>query len=611
MLAWLASCPLPRPRGYNLGSDAAAADAFTMRSLALLSCASVQAIGLQRRGAGSLSLLAPDRMEMQCESGCHYRPFCMPGICDGDADCATKPVMCSDETWESCGTMTKPCPAQLRSELCADARDMVCNKRMGVEVYDREAQAAERAAAEEAERAAHPDESTPPPPKVCMSMIAKSEDKWCTMMCNTGVPSDCDPKVCRCGSDEEIEGWRKEKKHKEEFSKLQPWDVKGACELEARGCNQKLEADCALAVNATCVDHLKQCMEAPLVDENNQKIRVTMQDCLDQIAENVDECNSCNNSDSHDAFTLYLGPNYENQTMGVESDELAAAAELQDEANKEAFEATAAKIEGIAEEKAAAAEADAAQREEEARAAAIAATISPPPDAPPSPPDAPGPPAAPALDAKDLLEISRKHTAAVYTQAKERRVEAQKSAKATRDVAEHLPAGEEQTAALELADQAEQELTDAKAAEAEAKAAWEAAVEALNRFTGAGADGLPVSGANGLPEAPGKHEEEAAEKQRRQQEEKRSAQEANAMAAQRNQEAEEQKRLADEAAEAQRKVAEENDRIAAEAKVAWDASTASAPGGGTLRWFGRHRKHLQGTRLASREESVDARSGAR
>ena len=81
--------------------------------LGLLS-ASVQAIGLARGGDGSLRLLAPGQKEMQCEAGCSFRPFCLPGPCFEEEDCATEPVVCTDETWETCATMHVPCPRGVR-----------------------------------------------------------------------------------------------------------------------------------------------------------------------------------------------------------------------------------------------------------------------------------------------------------------------------------------------------------------------------------------------------------------------------------------------------------------------------------------------------------------
>ena len=152
----------------------AAASAAAM--LVAVSLLSVQAIGLVRGGDGSLSLLAPGQREMQCEPGCSFRPFCLPGPCSEEEDCATEPVVCTDETWESCTTMQSACPAELRAEMCAGVTAVVCQQRMGVEVYDREAQAAERAAAEQANPGpAEEAADMPPPPKKCMSMATPKE----------------------------------------------------------------------------------------------------------------------------------------------------------------------------------------------------------------------------------------------------------------------------------------------------------------------------------------------------------------------------------------------------------------------------------------------------
>ena len=161
--------------------------------------ASVQAIGLTRGGDGSLRLLAPGQKEMQCEAGCRFRPFCLPGPCSEEEDCATEPVVCTDETWESCKTMKEVCPDMLRTEMCADAKGVICKERIGVEVFDREAQAAERAALDEAEREAAA-KRKPTKAKKCMSMAAPKEEEWCTVTCDFDKASCAAAKLCSCSS---------------------------------------------------------------------------------------------------------------------------------------------------------------------------------------------------------------------------------------------------------------------------------------------------------------------------------------------------------------------------------------------------------------------------
>ena len=592
-----------------------------------LRAVSVQAIGLTRGGDDSLSLLAPGQKDMQCEQGCRFRPFCLPGPCSGDEDCATEPVVCTDETWESCKMMKAPCPNELRAELCAKGKDWgrpeVCQQRMGSEVYDREAQAAERAAAEEANRdPAEEAANKPPPPKVCMSMATPKEDDWCTMTCNVDEASCKAAKLCKCGSKKDIEGWRKEKHHKEKNAGLQPWEVKDACDLEARGCNQHVDDDCALATNSSCIEHFKYCMESPRIDANNQPVRLSTQQCLNKIADWVDECSTCNTPASKDAFTLYVGPNYENPN--ADADEAAALAEADAKATRDAFDADAKKMADAAKIKSDAAAAVAKQLADEIADAALAAITDPPPfppSEPPSPPSPPLPPSSPKMKAKDLLAASKHAAGERYTKAKETREMAEEIATAAREQAMSAPAGDpSQTAAIEQTEQAEEALAAATVAEEEAKAVWErakdaedqyrlgmdaetaaaaavadaetarAATEAEARATEAAAvagavvgaaPGVDVAGAKDAKAAPLTPEEKAdniaAEKDQ-------AAADAEAAAV-----IEEQKRKEEEVGEEQRRIAKEheaiaaeNDKLAAEAEAAVaaaDAAGSTSPNG--------------------------------
>ena len=445
----------------------------------------VQAVGLTRGGDSSLNLLAPEEKVMQCEEGCRFRPFCLPGLCSNKKDCATEPVVCTDKTWESCDTMQTVCPTGLRAELCAKGKDVVCQQRMGVEVYDREAQAAERAAAEEANRdPAEEAANKPPPPKKCMSMATPKEDDWCTMTCNVDEASCKAAKLCKCGSKKQIEGWRKEKNHKEKNAGLQPWEVKDACDLEAHGCNQDIEADCALATNASCIEHFKYCMETPRIDAKNQPLKLSTQDCLDNIAGGVDECSNCNTTESKDAFTLYVGPNYENPN--ADADEAAKLAEADAKAAMDAFEADAEKKAQVEKIRSDAAAAEAKERVDEADAAAIAAITSPPPfppSEPPLPPSPPMPPSSPKMKAKDLLAASKHAARERYTDAKKTRELAEEVATAVREQAMSAPAGDpSQTAAIEQTERADEALAAAMTAEEEAQAVWERAKDAEDQY---------------------------------------------------------------------------------------------------------------------------------
>lgn len=95
--------------------------------------------------------------------------------------------------------MKAACPDMLRTEMCADAKGVICQERIGIEVFDRDAQAAERAAADEAEREAAA-KRKPTQAKKCMSMAAPKEEEWCTVTCDFDKPSCAAAKLCSCSS---------------------------------------------------------------------------------------------------------------------------------------------------------------------------------------------------------------------------------------------------------------------------------------------------------------------------------------------------------------------------------------------------------------------------
>ena len=189
------------------GSLRVAPPAMRASMVVCLLSASVQAIGLARGGDRSASLLAPGRKDMECEEGCSFRPFCLPGACYEGEECATEPALCTDETWESCTAMKEACPRELRTELCSNATDEVCEQRMGIEVFDRQAQAAERAEAKDNGETdvyglpVDEDVFKPAKPKQCMTMSSPQDDDWCsTITCDLDAANCAAAKLCDCSS---------------------------------------------------------------------------------------------------------------------------------------------------------------------------------------------------------------------------------------------------------------------------------------------------------------------------------------------------------------------------------------------------------------------------
>jgi hypothetical protein len=500
-----------------------------MRSVVgLWLCAvSAHAAGLKRaaQGGGSINLLGPERMDMECEAGCDFQPFCLPGPCSEtelDAGtCKEDAVLCSDETWKKCGN--KACANELRAELCARKGGEVCVQRMGVQSYDRDAQAAQRAEIEAEEAEANPVAETS-----CMSMTAESQDDWCTMVCNYDA-SSCDPKACRCGTKNDLVKWRKEKQHTDDNLTKEPWDVENACDFDAVGCNQKLTKNCAAAANLTCSAHITNCMSTPHLDKNNRAIRVSMAECVDSIADAVDECSDCKTPESKEAYALRLGPNAADPSAKNEAE--AERVKETSDANAKAFEGAKTATNN--------AKAAAIARQEAAVAEALAASISPPPtppQEPPAPPTAPEPPAAPKMEAKDLLAANRKQAQIMYKEAKKEREAAEETAKFAKKAVEALPPGDEQNDAMQLADHTAEQLSAATIKENNAKEFWDKAAEAEDRYLSEPSMRTPsgsmkTSGSKDIAK-----------------EEQRKANEADKMAADRLKEAEvEEKRKAKEA----------------------------------------------------------------
>ena len=311
------------------------------------------------------------------------------------------------------------------------------------------------------------------------------------MTCNFDEASCAAAKLCRCGSDKEIEAWREEKEHANENAGLQPWDVQGACDLEAHGCNKMRDEPCAMLMGykgLSCIEHFKHCMETPRINpDTNRPLRMSTQYCLDDIAEGVRQCSSCNNTESKDAFTLYVGPNYEAFETNAETYEAEDRMEAEAKAATDAFEANAEQMEQAEKIKSDARAAEAKDVADSAAAAALAAATSPPPsppEQPPSPPNVPLPPSSPKLQAKDLLAANRRAALEIYKDARQTREAAEDAANAAREQALRLPTGDESQAAAanELTAQADGALGDARIAEDEAQAALERAKDAEDRY---------------------------------------------------------------------------------------------------------------------------------
>ena len=169
----------------------------------------------------------------------------------------------------------------------------------------------------------------------CVSIDTNVEDIWCASNCAIG---DCEASVCcptttcKCGIKLDEQGMP---------MPLSPHSMGGAakklsenevstenvCDMEAEGCimtENNAAEDCR-----TCVAHVSVCMTTPVLDEDQNVKVITLDDCVDRIADKADGCSTCNTPESKIAFKVRVGA-----TVAASAGAAAAANSAADAANK-------------------------------------------------------------------------------------------------------------------------------------------------------------------------------------------------------------------------------------------------------------------------------------
>ena len=114
------------------------------RSLLLSAGALVAGLSVQADQKSAINLIAPQSMNetvacgsdcdnRECEMGCSAQKFCLRPPCYEGEKCEEEPVVCKDEWCFQDKAEEEPCPAERRSELCADLKGKVCADRLGHE----------------------------------------------------------------------------------------------------------------------------------------------------------------------------------------------------------------------------------------------------------------------------------------------------------------------------------------------------------------------------------------------------------------------------------------------------------------------------------------------
>merc|ERR1719174_3555195 len=114
----------------------------------------------------------------------------------------------------------------------------------------------------------------------CRSLQAGVDDLWCTKTCATGL---CPDQLCRCGADAEalakLESDADEAKAKQE------------CDFDRTVCIST--SDTTAPACRTCGLHVNTCLSSPHFGEGQQYKKMTVEECIDEVADQAIECRSC------------------------------------------------------------------------------------------------------------------------------------------------------------------------------------------------------------------------------------------------------------------------------------------------------------------------------
>jgi hypothetical protein len=129
----------------------------------------------------------------------------------------------------------------------------------------------------------------------CRSLQAGVDDLWCTKTCATGL---CPDQLCRCGADAEalakLESDADEAKAKQE------------CDFDRTVCIST--SDTTAPACRTCGLHVNTCLSSPHFGEGQQYKKMTVEECIDEVADQAIECRSCQAAEHKAAYRARLGP---------------------------------------------------------------------------------------------------------------------------------------------------------------------------------------------------------------------------------------------------------------------------------------------------------------
>ena len=126
--------------------------------------------------------------------------------------------------------------------------------------------------------------------KECKSTDATTTDIWCTTSCVNA--QNCPAALCKCTT---FTGERLKVRRQEQAR---------VCDFDAKVCvgTGGGAVDCR-----PCDGHISTCMSTTHVGKDKQVKKVSLDDCLDEVAGLGEECSMCNSKESNKAYQMRLG----------------------------------------------------------------------------------------------------------------------------------------------------------------------------------------------------------------------------------------------------------------------------------------------------------------
>ena len=304
------------------------------------------------------ALVAPQ--DVVCGEGCSIRLVCLPPPCYDGQECETRAMTCDDMECPG-SSACSDCERERCAGMCANEKGL-CEDRVGHEEYGPDdgrysgpaLPAPVPAAAPEPEddAAAMPKADTLPlspktaatapapkpaplptampkpeaaspvsklkvPENRCLSVEDGTTDEWCQSTCQPPSPQLCNttcappgcatPTVCQCGEFVPVNETQKAQQEQDAKNRVADLNAE-SCDWDQTACVEQVLPNFVTQDCRTCALHVGNCMMTTHLTGENAMKSMTIDDCMDEIAERAEkECGECKSQASHQSYKVRMG----------------------------------------------------------------------------------------------------------------------------------------------------------------------------------------------------------------------------------------------------------------------------------------------------------------